>query len=46
MLNAIGHYGEPSQFLHCKESILNWLQVHVQVNVTKCKPTQVYAAQM
>ena len=46
MLNAIGLYGEPSRFLHCKESILNWLQVHVQVNATKCKPTQVYAAQM
>ena len=23
ILNAIGHYGEPSRFLHCKESILN-----------------------
>ena len=46
ILNAIGHYGEPSRFLHCKESILNWLQVHVQVNATKCKPTQEYAAQM
>ena len=23
ILNAIGHYGQPSRFLHCKESILN-----------------------
>ena len=46
ILNAIGYYSEPSRFLHCKESILDWLQVHVQVNATKYKPTQVYAAQM